>query len=1136
MQQQRNRRFVHELTQRRHCDGETNNHPQNRDETYLDRAHISPATPFMHHLRRGLQGFSARFSCTCPSVEVVLSTDLESGEGEQKIFRHITASYRDSQSLSVLVHGLDADLILMSLLSPHWNAIELYRETPGGCGAENEHQLAREEDAWYNEQCARTYTQMSKRNGTSSSSTTAYGMLAMHMHGGGERYPLENPESGIVDFVHHAACDVLWRRRYYNALFVGGAAGSAARIREAAMAFVAGLAWTLRYLGDQKLYNVGWTYPYDYAPLALDIQHFLSESTPHIIEELDDHFSTLDRTLERFVSRVHKAASTMGIDAIDRDQLFLCLILPSRPLASAVDVMCSDAVTRSDECAFMFPSSYRLHTCTTDWGYDGSLSSRRVNKTIVYRNKPTRDNELTSVVDDRTLRIDFFHWLLSVIIRQSSPPTESHVRDIVTSNRMQLVKWERIVEELLVAKVIRSFVKVVKLLWNNFIEDDVVAGRTNFNFVTSVTTLVTYPTSYVMDLLKFRKEMLSYEILNTHIKRVMKLIGRNVQETVSMRSAKKSAEGPCSHNVSTLYEIDDPTTQSAYKALMEDRSTNTRNSVVPPFAAIVYKAALLLGTVHAFTKDNPPPSDLPDNSRGPSLPSRSVRKFQSAKNSMLWYLEQVMIMTRVSRTMEATSLSFSDITFFISMKSKDGVSVTSRVPAIVGAFVPEVLSYVKEYLELTWKGKRQMKNVTHIHSTLPGSASMLSFLHAFCFAVRLMFLYDIGFLDPTENIEQRVFAKRGAEGKFSYWVSSDSNAKGVDPDLCGKDNSPVNDFSPYAARYLAASTLAMLRILHVRKQNKRGVMDVTENLTLDEKRDVGKAPVANVRRWHHHFPGNYVDPVNTHELATGELPEEVADKVTAVIAHLDVILDTTISGGNLSVETSLKFLHDLIKPKDCIAYDGGQRKQTVAESMSVLAPMLDLRRVFIETSMLPSNWKLGFKNAVYKVYDVGWLANSGHIRGTKWKQLNEAADTPQMADLDLSHMLRLMFYIHPSAMKKYGALECNTVPVRALGDAGPSRERLWNFNANPCEETACDLPDPIHASKRHASKRHASKRMTISYTEPKPTCDDDDDDEIPKPGEVGFAVCSKPSDPYAVRLSDSPDGDVPHRVYAFKVN
>eukprot|EP00798_Chlamydomonas_sp_ICE-L_P023487 gene23487-biopygen11165 len=138
---------------------------------------------------------------------------------------------------------------------------------------------------------------MSKRNGYSSSRTTRRS-AGVHMHGGGERYPLENPESGIVDFVHHAACDVPWRRRYYNALFVGGAAGSAARIREAAMAYVAGLAWTLRYLGDQKLYSVGWTYPFDYAPLALDIQHFLSESTPHIIEELDATFSTLTRTLE----------------------------------------------------------------------------------------------------------------------------------------------------------------------------------------------------------------------------------------------------------------------------------------------------------------------------------------------------------------------------------------------------------------------------------------------------------------------------------------------------------------------------------------------------------------------------------------------------------------------------------------------------------------------------------------------------------------------------------------------------------------------------------------------------------------------------------------------------------------------
>eukprot|EP00798_Chlamydomonas_sp_ICE-L_P017271 gene17271-biopygen26183 len=471
MQQQRNRRFVHELTHHDVC-GERREDDDDH-ETYLDRTHISPDTPFMRHLCRGLEAFSARFSSTCPCVDVVLSTALKPGEGEQKIFRHIAdmkkKSAQSSTLLSVLVHGLDADLILMSLLSPHWNAIELYRETThkacGGGGdcildvrllrtqlernihvrdfvviclllgndfipsltglrlktnglsillsmyhllaaggghyvsnispippwlstggpdvaagislnalrslmsriAENKHQLAREEDAWYNEQCARTYAQTNnKLKRTNDGTADAYGMLAQHMQGSsscGEKYPLENPESGIIDFVHHASCDDLWRRRYYNALFLGAAAGSAMRIREAAMAFVAGLAWTLRYLGDQKVCSAGWTYPYDYAPLALDIQHFLSESTPHIIEELDDHFSTLDRTLERFVSCVHKAASTMGLDTADRDQPFLFLILPPRPLASAMDgIMCSDAVTRSDECAFMFPSRYRLRT------------------------------------------------------------------------------------------------------------------------------------------------------------------------------------------------------------------------------------------------------------------------------------------------------------------------------------------------------------------------------------------------------------------------------------------------------------------------------------------------------------------------------------------------------------------------------------------------------------------------------------------------------------------------------------------------------------------------------------------------------------------------------------------------------
>lgn len=279
-------------------------------------------------------------------------------------------------------------------------------------------------------------------------------------------------------------------------------------------------------------------------------------------------------------------------------------------------------------------------TYTTGWGYDGNLSARRVNKTIVYRPKPTGENELTSVVDDRSLRIGFFHWLLSVINRESSPPDQTRVRDILTNNRSQLARWERIVAELLIARVMNSFVQVVKLLWNNFLDDDRVAGRTNFNFVTSVTTLVTYPTSYVIELLQFRKAMLSYEILNTHVKRVMKLIGRNVQETVSMRSAKKSIEGPFNHSLSTLYEIDDPTTQSTYSTLLNGMSANTRNSVVPPFVCIVYKAALLLGTVHAFAAAYPPPSTNDDNasSRGPSLPPR---KFQSAKNAILWYLEQV---------------------------------------------------------------------------------------------------------------------------------------------------------------------------------------------------------------------------------------------------------------------------------------------------------------------------------------------------------------------------------------------------------------------------------------------------------------------------------------------------------------
>jgi hypothetical protein len=282
-------------------------------------------------------------------------------------------------------------------------------------------------------------------------------------------------------------------------------------------------------------------------------------------------------------------------------------------------------------------------TYTTNWGHDGSLSSRRVSKTVVYRRpRPTGDNELTSVVDDRNLRIGFFHWIFCVINTESSPPNEARVKNIVTENRLQLVKWEKIVKELLVKKNMTSFVIVTKLMWNDFIAEDGEAGRTNFNFNTCFRTLVAYSTDYVIDLLKFRQAILTYAVFNTHFSRVMKMIGRNVQETVSLRSAKSSVVGPFDHNLGLVYEINDPTTQSWYKTKMKELETDNRNSVVPPFACIVYKAALKLGVVNAFAAEYPP-SSLVDAATTSTpcelLPKK--RKFQNAKNSVLWYLEQV---------------------------------------------------------------------------------------------------------------------------------------------------------------------------------------------------------------------------------------------------------------------------------------------------------------------------------------------------------------------------------------------------------------------------------------------------------------------------------------------------------------
>jgi 5'-3' exonuclease len=95
-------------------------------EVLWDRNAISPGTPFMVRLHAFLAS-KIRANISLHRPPMYLSTSDESGEGEHKMFARIHHLPTDS---NIVVHGLDADLIMLSLLT-HRPNIYLMREPSG---------------------------------------------------------------------------------------------------------------------------------------------------------------------------------------------------------------------------------------------------------------------------------------------------------------------------------------------------------------------------------------------------------------------------------------------------------------------------------------------------------------------------------------------------------------------------------------------------------------------------------------------------------------------------------------------------------------------------------------------------------------------------------------------------------------------------------------------------------------------------------------------------------------------------------------------------------------------------------------------------------------------------------------------
>jgi len=87
---------------------------------------ISPGTQFMNRLSNGIAERILQWKATEPGLDYILSDSLEPGEGEHKIMRHIR-SHRPSREDQIVIYGLDADLIFLSL-GLHHHSTYLFRE------------------------------------------------------------------------------------------------------------------------------------------------------------------------------------------------------------------------------------------------------------------------------------------------------------------------------------------------------------------------------------------------------------------------------------------------------------------------------------------------------------------------------------------------------------------------------------------------------------------------------------------------------------------------------------------------------------------------------------------------------------------------------------------------------------------------------------------------------------------------------------------------------------------------------------------------------------------------------------------------------------------------------------------------
>lgn len=116
LKQQQNRRYKNDYLRNLFNDGK---------KKEWNTSAITPGTKFMKKLSEKVTNYFSE------KQNVIVSTSNESGEGEHKIFEYIRKNNKQLFSSNCVIYGLDADLIMLSLLHlKYCKNIYLFRETP----------------------------------------------------------------------------------------------------------------------------------------------------------------------------------------------------------------------------------------------------------------------------------------------------------------------------------------------------------------------------------------------------------------------------------------------------------------------------------------------------------------------------------------------------------------------------------------------------------------------------------------------------------------------------------------------------------------------------------------------------------------------------------------------------------------------------------------------------------------------------------------------------------------------------------------------------------------------------------------------------------------------------------------------